>query len=211
MPSSPAPQPSWKQEVNRRLAEHKNRKGISVVDQSEGEGGQGAANSRAAAAAARVAARYAKAPSYSDMQAAEARAALRAAEAATRAALQAQAAAQAALKNLEASDEEFEVETRERQATSAQAEESQRRSAWETPETPSAETQPFQYRICPRTRVRRISLILARESGGNRRKTNEARRLTGKSSSTWKLLNRSTQISLSFPASWSPPAGCAPG
>jgi uncharacterized RDD family membrane protein YckC len=74
---------------------------------------------------------------------------LRAAEAATRAALQAQAAAQAALKNLEASDEEFEVETRERQAMSAQAEESQRRSAWETLETPSAETQPFQIKWEP--------------------------------------------------------------
>ena len=57
-------------------------------------------NSRAAAAAARVAARYAKAPSFSEMQAAEARAALRVAEAATRVALDAQAAAQVALDKL---------------------------------------------------------------------------------------------------------------
>jgi len=113
MPTSPATQPSWKQEVNRRLAEHKNRKGISVVDERLSEGNQGASNSRAAAAAARVAARYANVPSYSEIQAAEARAALRAAETATRAALEAQAAAQAALANLEASDEEFEVEGRE--------------------------------------------------------------------------------------------------
>ncbi len=69
------------------------------------------ASSRATQAAARVAARYAKAPSYSEMQAAEARAALRAAEAATRAALEAQAAAQVALDNLEtASKEESEYD-----------------------------------------------------------------------------------------------------
>ena len=130
LPSSPTSLPSWKQEVNRRLAEHKNRKGISVVDKNAEEG-QGTGNSRAAAAAARVAARYAKAPSYSEMQAAEARAALRAAEAATRAALHAQVAAQAALKNLEASDEEYKVEERAHQARSIQAEESQSRQAWE--------------------------------------------------------------------------------
>jgi len=83
--------------VNRRLAEHKNRKGISVIHQDAAEDEQTTSNSRAAAAAARVAARYAKTPSYSDMQAAEARGALRAAEAATRVALEAQAAAQAVL------------------------------------------------------------------------------------------------------------------
>ena len=100
MPNSPAPQPSWKQEVNRRLAEHKSRKGISVVDQNDAAEASGTGNSRAAAAAARVAARYAQAPSFSELQAAEARAALRVAEAATRAALHAQAAAQAALDKL---------------------------------------------------------------------------------------------------------------
>jgi uncharacterized RDD family membrane protein YckC len=101
MASSPAPLPSWKQEVNRRLAEHKTRKGFAVVEEDSSEGAQLSTNSRAAAAAARVAARYAKTPSYSDMQAAEARGALRAAEAATRAALEAQAAAQAALDQIE--------------------------------------------------------------------------------------------------------------
>jgi uncharacterized RDD family membrane protein YckC len=99
--SSPTPLPSWKQEVNRRLAEHKTRKGISVLDQDSAEGAQASTNTRAAAAAARVAARYAKTPSYSEMQAAEARGALRAAEAATRAALEAQAAAQAVLDHFE--------------------------------------------------------------------------------------------------------------
>jgi len=87
--------------VNRRLAEHKNRKGISVVDEDAPDEGQGSSNSRAAAAAARVAARYAKTPSFSEMQAAEARGALRAAEAATRAALEAQAAAQAVLDHIQ--------------------------------------------------------------------------------------------------------------
>jgi len=99
--SSPTPLPSWKQEVNRRLAEHKTRKGIEVVDQDSADDAHSSSNSRAAAAAARVAARYAKTPSYSEMQAAEARGALRAAEAATRAALEAQAAAQAVLDHFE--------------------------------------------------------------------------------------------------------------
>lgn len=104
--SSPAPQSPWKQEVNRRLAEHKNRKGSSVADEDALVEAQGLKNGRAAQAAARVAARYANTPSFSEMQAAEARAALRAAEAATRAALEAQAAAQAALDYLHTAEEE---------------------------------------------------------------------------------------------------------
>lgn len=59
-------------------------------------------SSRAAQAAARVAARYSQAPSYSEMQAAEARVAVRAAEIATQVALEAQATAEAALAHLEA-------------------------------------------------------------------------------------------------------------
>jgi len=92
--------------VNRRLAEHKNRKGISAVDEDMRDDGQASANSRAAAAAARVAARYAKTPSFSEMQAMEARNALRAAEAATRAALEAQAAAQAVLDHIQSNGEQ---------------------------------------------------------------------------------------------------------
>jgi uncharacterized RDD family membrane protein YckC len=94
--------PSWKEEVNQRLAAHKNRKGIAVVSPSRPAKKKSTAPSRAAEAAARVAARYAHTPSFSEMQAAEARAALRAAGVATRAALEAQAAAEAALDNLEA-------------------------------------------------------------------------------------------------------------
>lgn len=99
--SSPTPQPSWKQEVNRRLAAHKSRKGLSVVEPNATALQTSAADNTAARLAARVAARYAKAPSYSEMQAAEARAALHVAETATRAALEAQAVAREALENLE--------------------------------------------------------------------------------------------------------------
>lgn len=89
--------------MNQRLAEHKSRKGMAVVAPSRPtKKKKSAATSLAAEAAARVAARYAHTPSYSEMQAAEARAALRAAGAATRAALEAQAAAEIALDNLEA-------------------------------------------------------------------------------------------------------------
>ncbi len=58
--------------------------------------------SRAAQAAARVAARYAKAPTFSQMQAEEARVVVRAAEIATQVALEAQAVAQSALTELHA-------------------------------------------------------------------------------------------------------------
>jgi uncharacterized RDD family membrane protein YckC len=112
LPSSTTALPSWKQEVNRRLAEHKTRRGFSVVDEDESGDQHGSANSRAAAAAARVAARYAKAPSYSELQASEARVALRAAEAATRAAVEAQVAAQAVLNQIETAIEDCEPEQR---------------------------------------------------------------------------------------------------
>lgn len=110
-------QPSWKEEVNRRIEAHKHRKGISVVDQETSAEHPVEPGSRAAAAAARVAARYAKAPSFSEMQAAEARAALRAAEAATRVALEAQAAAQAALDHIEGAQESEEVAHEHRSAS----------------------------------------------------------------------------------------------
>ena len=102
--SSPAPLPSWKQEVNRRLAEHKTRKGLAVVEENAHGETQGSANSRGAAAAARVAARYAKAPSYGDLLWAEDRAGLRDAESATRTALDTQVAALATLDKMESRD-----------------------------------------------------------------------------------------------------------
>jgi uncharacterized RDD family membrane protein YckC len=112
--SQPVPKPSWKQEVNRRLEAHKSRKGLSVVDEHAPDGEPVGVSDRAAKAAARVAARFSKAPSYSEMQAGEARAALRDAEAATRVALEAQAAAQVALANLERARED-QIESEEEQ------------------------------------------------------------------------------------------------
>lgn len=100
MSTQPTFTPQWKEEVNRRVAAHKNRRGQST----EQDAGQQAnlATSRAAEAAARVAARYARAPSYSQMQAEEARVAVRHAEIATKVALEAQAAAETALAEMHA-------------------------------------------------------------------------------------------------------------
>jgi uncharacterized RDD family membrane protein YckC len=100
--SQPNHTPAWRQEVNRRLAEHNSRKGLSIVPPEASSAPVQGATSRAAQAAARVAARYAKAPSYSELQAAEAQTAVRAAEIATEVALDAQAAAKAKLAGLEA-------------------------------------------------------------------------------------------------------------
>ncbi len=77
-----------------------------MVDPSSGDQELGGVSDRAAKAAARVAARFSSAPSYAEMQAAEARSALRDAEVATRAALEAQAVAQAALAELQRINED---------------------------------------------------------------------------------------------------------
>jgi len=98
-------EPLWKEEVNRRLAEHKSRKAGKSAEQVQSQAHQ-FGNSRAALAAAKVAARYAKAPSYTQMQAEEARTAVRAAEIATQVALEAQAAAESALAELHAAANE---------------------------------------------------------------------------------------------------------
>lgn len=102
LPSTARISPSWKEEVNQRIAAHKNRKPVPNTEQGKAAPEHHAASNRAAAAAARVAARFAKAPSYSDLLEIEARAAVRAAEAASRAALQAQAVAQSVLAELQA-------------------------------------------------------------------------------------------------------------
>ena len=134
MSTQPVPQPSWKQEVNRRIEAHKNRRGISVVDQNTQTAEHNAVSDRAAQAAARVAARFSKAPSYSEMQSIEARAALRTAEAATRAALEAQAAAQAALDSLTATDEESNAHAEEYPAHQAATDSAPR---WEPEPAPA--------------------------------------------------------------------------
>lgn len=88
--------------MHQRIAEHKGRRNGAAAPTPASADAQPLADSRAAQAAARVAARYAKAPSYSQMLAEEARAAVRAAEVASRAALEAQAAAESVLAGLEA-------------------------------------------------------------------------------------------------------------
>ncbi len=93
--------PEWRQEVNRRLAEHKNRK-ANTSESSTPAQPVGPGASRAAQAAARVAERYARAKSYSQMQAEEARMAVRAAEIATQVALEAQSTAEFRLAELHA-------------------------------------------------------------------------------------------------------------
>jgi uncharacterized RDD family membrane protein YckC len=101
-----AASPLWKQEVNRRVAEHKVRKGQPASTKSEPT--EGLPNgSVAAKAAARVAARYAKAPTYSEMLAEETRSAVRSAEASSRVAVEVRAVAEPVLAGLEA---ELEVE-----------------------------------------------------------------------------------------------------
>ncbi len=105
--------PSWKQEVNKRVAAHLHRKTPRANEATATKESHAAPVGRAAQAAARVAARYANAPSYNEMLAEEARAAVRAAQAASRAAQEAHAAAQSILDGLEAASEEasWELET----------------------------------------------------------------------------------------------------
>lgn len=92
--------PGWKQEIRGRLAAHRTKgagRGASAGEQPALPGMEAPEGTSGAAArvAARVAERYAKAPTYSEMIAAEAAKAARAAEAAAEAARQAQEAAQA--------------------------------------------------------------------------------------------------------------------
>ncbi len=104
MSTQPNLTPQWKEEVNRRIAAHKNRRSQSSAQESAPQSELG--TSRAAQAAARVAARYAKAPSYTQMQAEEARVAVRAAEIATQVALEAQETAEARLAEMHAATQQ---------------------------------------------------------------------------------------------------------
>lgn len=106
MASQPILTPSWKQEVNRRVAAHKSRTGFTAAERELSAEVRHGSNSRAAQAAARVAARFANAPSYNLFQTAEARTAVRAAEIATKVALDAQANARAVLAGLESASRE---------------------------------------------------------------------------------------------------------
>ena len=88
--------------MNRRVAAHVSRKTTSEGETAAPVENRPARGSRAAQAAARVAARYANAPSYNEMLTREARAAVHAAEAASKAAQEAHAAFQYVLDGLEA-------------------------------------------------------------------------------------------------------------
>jgi uncharacterized RDD family membrane protein YckC len=87
--------PGWKQELSARLTAHRTRRRGSPDQQPSLPGMEQAAPDTRAALAARVAERYAKAPTYSEIIAAGAANAARAAEAAAQAAREAQQAAQA--------------------------------------------------------------------------------------------------------------------
>lgn len=101
LPNSAVLFPDWKQEINRRVAAHRSARGVSQAARAASAPTHPLGAS-AAEAAARVAARFATAPSYSEMLAREARAAVDAAKAAAKAAEEAQAAFQFVLDGLEA-------------------------------------------------------------------------------------------------------------
>ncbi|MHB1701970.1 MAG: RDD family protein [Acidobacteriaceae bacterium] len=88
----------WKQQVAERLAAHRMKKGRAGAQEPETrpDAYERSAESRVSRVAAAVAARYAAAPSYRDLLAAQAEAALRQAEAAAAAAASAAAAAASA-------------------------------------------------------------------------------------------------------------------
>jgi uncharacterized RDD family membrane protein YckC len=171
--------PAWKEEVNRRLAAHQNRKGPVLAQPVKPV--QHGANSLAAQAAARVAARYAKAPSYSDMLAEEARAAVRAAEAASRAALHAQAAAESVLAGLEAASDAESESLWEPEGFRSPAPESASAQRWEPDaesaqsaapsSSPASAAQSFDIRWEPDLPVRPSAPPAARASRGTERST----------------------------------------
>lgn len=97
-------EPAWKQEVNRRVAAHKHGK-PATASPGAAEHPTPTAATRAAKAAARVARRFAKAPSYNEMLANEARAAVEAAEVASLAAQQAHVQAQLVLAGIESASD----------------------------------------------------------------------------------------------------------
>ncbi len=113
--------PEWKREANRRLAIHRARRSSrtalqtalpgmeEAVEQEEQSSVSDTSHPKARSVADRVAARYAEAPTYSEMLANEARNVARAAEAAAVAAGQARNAAQAILVGLDidAGDDEL--------------------------------------------------------------------------------------------------------
>jgi uncharacterized RDD family membrane protein YckC len=131
--------PAWKQEVNARLSAHRTRRSEAGSQQPTLPGMESPAPAaRAARVAARVAERYAKAPTYRDVLAVEAAKAARAAEAAAYAACEAHQAAQAVTEVLrDRADSECNIET-EREASELRAE-----------IAPTSDPQTVQYHVNP--------------------------------------------------------------
>lgn len=149
---------AWKQEVNARLSAHRSRRGAFDARQSAlpGMENNSAPAERTTRVAARVAERYAKAPTYSEVLAAEAAKAARAAEAAAHAAHQ---AAQAVTDVLWA-QLESQVESGTESGLDGEAENHAAALQAETAPEPAA--QPRQYRVDP------ASLPAARSSQASR-------------------------------------------
>jgi uncharacterized RDD family membrane protein YckC len=143
LPSQARISPNWKEEVNQRVAAHKNRKPVPAAEQNTTNAEQHSSNDRATAAAARVAARFANAPRYSEILESEARAAVRAAEAVSRAALQAQAAAESVLAELEAA-KAIEPEWQFNEDEASVAPQNLRRAVDEMRAEPVVQSQPDQ-------------------------------------------------------------------
>ena len=142
--------PAWKQEVNARLSAHRSRRTNGSERQPALPGLESdvsTAESRAARVAARVAERYSKAPTYSEMLAAEAANAARAASAAAQAAQEAHAAAQAILAGLDlpahASGDDFADHDHGRQAPALEV------VPPPAPEPPAPE--PIRYHVNPQS------------------------------------------------------------
>ncbi len=136
--------PAWKQEINARLSAHRSRRTGNGENQQQlpgMESGRRPETGHAAKVAARVAERYSKAPTYSEMLAAEAARAAEAAAAAAEAARQAhEAAAQAMNEALRARREEEQRLEEQREAIAIAAVEPQRRDP---------EPERVQYRVHP--------------------------------------------------------------
>jgi uncharacterized RDD family membrane protein YckC len=129
---APEVQNDWKQEVNARLNAHRSRRG-AFAQQPPLPGMETSRAPKAAKVAARVAERYAAAPSYREMLAAEA---ARAAEAAAEAAREAQHAAEAVNEALRAAAEAESASNPQQEAGTFEL-------------TPPPAPEPIHYRVDP--------------------------------------------------------------
>jgi uncharacterized RDD family membrane protein YckC len=161
----------WKQELNERLAAHRTRRGHGsvqlAVEQSLLPGLEIEPSETARRIADKVAARYANAPSYSELLAGEARAAARAADRAVSAAQEAAAAAQAFLQGLDLGPEEQIAPARTRSTDKHSADVRKARPRTEIPYLPlNPSIGPLTVRALPEPPVApsRMSLNITEET-----------------------------------------------